>query len=192
MCSSRAYFNADRLRSLRNTSYKAWKSVFEQAFPSSQTARYRFTAAVSRVSGNPASCSESQVLDETGRVSFGIMRVQEVLGGARAHPKEEVKQCRWIMETRDPRGGVEPSKCRVGARSNLSHRPRSPSRDRHFSFPPSCPRVFLGELSSRLTYTSRWRSNGHSQWNTEFREWVSLTRKTAPFPRPFHPRRFRW
>lgn len=92
------------------------------------------------------------------------------------------------MEMRDPRGGVEPSKCRVGALSGSLSPALSLLRPCHFSLPPCRPRVFLGGLSLRLTYTFRWRSNG--QWNTD-NEFVNESFRQekqfhSPFPRSFN------
>lgn len=73
---------------------------------------------VSRVSRNLASCAESRALRRGGGpliASLSATCACEPHSEGCERSREKTKQCRWLMETRDPREGVDPSKRRVGA-----------------------------------------------------------------------------
>lgn len=88
--------------------------------------------------------------------------------------KKEAKQCRWLMETRDPWEEVDPSKCCVGARLALSLLPSTPPYFLRWLFLPL-------SLSPGLTYALHWWNDSHPQWNIRrrIREWIGSTKKNT-------------
>lgn len=194
---------ASARRGRRKTRFRAGVSVFPQ------TARHRFTTDCESVSCFRESRFLCRVLARRwcGGGSLFRQRAWAELrteNGGHEHSGEEAKQYRWLMETCDPRGGVDPSKrhargptdgSRDLAGSLLLSRPSLFVFSLFLFFSLAIPRVFLGGQSCieiDLHAAARW-SNSHPQWNTNDESVnESVQERKHPstrtlLPCPFHP-----
>jgi len=140
--------------------------VSERAFPSSQIARHRFRTR--SVSCFLASCAENWGGGPlVASLSASRCACEPHSEGMQVSEREEAKQYRWLMETRDPRERVFKTPRRGPSRCTIHPFSHSHATVTFRSFPLFFfyPCVFLGGPLPRLTYAPRWRSNSHSQWN---------------------------